>query len=435
MQATVTAMLNIDGNCSSVTVPTSISSIYAIRTFRDTSKNSDFCVFYEKTSRQAFTSTKREYQKGWGIFVVPKTFRQVSRFIHLSAPHPKWDSGTPQQAAYLFANSGAKSLLVDGRHRWAITAPSACISVGNHSKTDPTHDNNEVFHSASQVIHNWQINAPNTCPVTGGCAFIQIHGKASNTCSGSGGTINSRIFVSCCSQPSLTCQHNHLHHYPLTFKHKNKSNGLAGSSTLYRTYSTSPANRLAYHLSQAFGAGSGGVNMPINDTVCDLAASTNVFGRIVNGVLNSPANHECTTAATDASALNKNRFVHAEQSPDMRALSPDSCLSTGCAGASRNINTNWPAWNTALKKAFAATCVGGVPADPSSLLVGNMIFFQHSGSKFMRAVLHKSYQSRDRAQKKDREITARKSYPLTPFDELTGIEDLGVSSERGPGWN
>ncbi|RUP44760.1 hypothetical protein BC936DRAFT_149040 [Jimgerdemannia flammicorona] len=380
--ATVTAMLNIDGDCSCVTVPTSISSYYAIATFTDTSKNSDFCVFYEKvrkrpqaarssgyppnhvvgivhnyadiifiylfadprfapqSSRQAFTSTRKEYEKGWGVFVVPKTARQVSRFIHLSAPHPKWDLGTPQQAAYLFANSGAKSLLVDGRHRWAISTQSACISAGNHSLTDPTHDNNEVFHSASQAIHNWQINAPNTCPVTGGCAFIQIHGKG-NDCDGSGGTVNSRIFV---------------------------SNGLAGSSTLYQTYSTSPANRLAYYLSLEFGAGSGGVNMPINDTVCDLAAFTNVFGRIVNGVSNEPANNECIMAATDASAFNMNRFVHAEQSPDMRALSPDSCPSTGCSGASRSINTNWPAWNTALKKAFDATCVGGVPADSDSLL-------------------------------------------------------------------
>ncbi|RUO95778.1 hypothetical protein BC936DRAFT_143246 [Jimgerdemannia flammicorona] len=371
--ATVTAMLNIDGNCSSVTVPTSISSIYAIRTFRDTSKNTDFCVFYEKTSRQSFISTRREYEKGWGIFVVPKTVRQVSRFIHLSAPHPKWDSGTPQQAAYLFANSGAKSLLVDGRHRWAISTQSTCISAGNHSLTDPTHDNKEVFHSASQVIHNWlRTLALSQVDVRLSKFMERLQILVVDLVGLSTRVSLSRKFPRK-SIPAVAV-HNHLLHANTTIYtiHLSSNTKIKATASLEVPLSTRPIplpRPTALPItSLEFGAGSGGVNMPINDTVCDLAAFTNVFGRIVNGVSNEPANNECVTAATDTSALNRNRFVHAEQSPAMRTLSPDSCPSTGCAGAFRSINTNWPAWNTALKKAFAATCVGGVPTDSGSLL-------------------------------------------------------------------
>jgi hypothetical protein len=69
---------------------------------------------------------------------VPAKNTAVSRHVHISAPHPIYDPGTPQQAAANFANTGAKSLFVAGRHRDAYLA-SSCVSA-EYGKTDPAHD-------------------------------------------------------------------------------------------------------------------------------------------------------------------------------------------------------------------------------------------------------------------------------------------------------
>lgn len=137
--STVTALLSVDNNCTSISVPSSLQGIYDITVFKESGDvGSQYCVFYEK---QADDDT---YMKGWGLVAVPATREAMSRSIHLSVPHPAYDLGTAEQAASLFKCSGAHSLLVAGRHRGAHSKPSECIISKSSStiyyQTDPAHN-------------------------------------------------------------------------------------------------------------------------------------------------------------------------------------------------------------------------------------------------------------------------------------------------------
>lgn len=123
----VQGLLSVDGgNCGTATIPSSLATIYAVASFQG------YCVLYETTSSGG------TYSKGWGFMVVPSFKSQIARHLHFSAPHPKFDTGTVQQAAYIFSTTGSNSLLVPGRHRNAYIYPSDCIP--SYSITDPAHN-------------------------------------------------------------------------------------------------------------------------------------------------------------------------------------------------------------------------------------------------------------------------------------------------------
>lgn len=153
--STVTALLSVDSNCSSITVPSTLQGIYDITVFTESEgSGSQYCVFHE---------TKADcdaYVKGWGFVVVPAMRAAVSRSIHISAPHPAYDLGTVEQATSLFKSSGAHSLLVAGRIRSAYLKASECVepkSSGTiYYHTDPAHNH------VSSVIHF--LKGANTLP-------------------------------------------------------------------------------------------------------------------------------------------------------------------------------------------------------------------------------------------------------------------------------
>lgn len=131
----VASLLAADNNCSSIIVPPPIAGLYSITPFTDPSGS--YCVLSESASVDGM------YSRGWGLAVVPAARRAVSRFIHISAPHPASEFGTMRQAAALFKATGAKSLLVPGRLRAAFREPTDCVSSPPREvyyKTDPTHD-------------------------------------------------------------------------------------------------------------------------------------------------------------------------------------------------------------------------------------------------------------------------------------------------------
>ena len=123
----VNNLLSVDNiDCTTVTVPSDLTDIYTIRRF------GDYCVLYETTS------TSGVYNKGWGFMVVPALRSRITRHLHISAPHPKFDKNTVEQAAAVFQSTGSNSLLVAGRHRNAYPEVSGCITP--YSLTDPAHN-------------------------------------------------------------------------------------------------------------------------------------------------------------------------------------------------------------------------------------------------------------------------------------------------------
>ena len=122
----INSFLSVDGDCSSILIPPSLQGIYTIEAFNT------MCVLYETSCLEGV------YIKGWGFMVVPRLRTSVSRTVHFSAPHPIYDRGTIQQAAFIFESTGSKSLLVAGRARTAFSEPSECLQ--KFYKTDATHN-------------------------------------------------------------------------------------------------------------------------------------------------------------------------------------------------------------------------------------------------------------------------------------------------------
>ncbi|KAJ7106442.1 hypothetical protein C8R43DRAFT_210629 [Mycena crocata] len=266
----VLSLLSVDGNCTSIVVPASISGIYSVTLFTDP-PGSQFCVASETTSVDGV------YAKGWGLMAVPATRHAILRDIHLSAPHPAYDLLTPQQAGVLFKSTRARSLLIPGRVRTANLTPSDCVIPASSStiyyKTDPAHDVAEPFFSASKTIRTWQ-QANGGCPAQS-CAFIQLHGKGASSCPADTMFLSSGI-------------------------------GRSTSSVAWYTDTVDrPIKRLQKELLAAFPTWN--VSLP-SDSACSLTATDNVFGRLVNGIAERLV---CTQAST--ADLATGEFIHIEQ--------------------------------------------------------------------------------------------------------------------------
>lgn len=144
----VNALLNVDGNCATATVPSAISSLYRIDLFTESAgAGKSYCVLSEST-----ITSGGYYTKGWGLFAVPATAAAVDRDVHFSAPHPQADSNTPQQAAALFGSTSGRTLLVHGRNRTSYFdgqgAVSGCVAGSGSTiyyKADAAHDNVRPF--------------------------------------------------------------------------------------------------------------------------------------------------------------------------------------------------------------------------------------------------------------------------------------------------
>ncbi|KAJ7223370.1 hypothetical protein GGX14DRAFT_351733 [Mycena pura] len=266
----VSSLLSVDRNCTSVVVPESIAQIHEVSLFND-SMGPQYCIASE------IYSVNGVYAKGWGFLAVPAAQEAIKRNLHFAAPHPAYDLFTPEQAGALFKSTGARSLLIAGRHRMASPAPSDCVVPTSNTtiyyKTDPAHNVAEPFFSASETIREWQ-RAHGGCPAPS-CAFVQMHGKKSTTCP------TDTLFL---------------------------SSGLgrgASSVAWYTGPADRPIKRLTAELASKFPTWK--VSLP-SDSDCRLTATENVFGRLVNGIA---AQSVCTTFASADSATGE--FVHIEQ--------------------------------------------------------------------------------------------------------------------------
>ncbi|KAJ8075567.1 hypothetical protein PM082_021197 [Marasmius tenuissimus] len=264
----VSSLLNVNGNCTDITIPDVLDGVYGVSPFR----GEEFCVLHERKAENSV------YVRGWGIMVVPS--RPIRPGVHLAAPHPQYDLLTPQQAAALFEGIGAKSLLISGRIRTALMNSTSCIMGSGtiYYATDPAHNDKEPFVIASKEIWRWQ-QTQGGCP-SASCAFIQMHGKGATTC------------------PTDTAF---------------LSTGLGRSTSSVAWYTDNidrPIKRIQKNIRQAHP--SWNASLP-SDSDCSLTATLNVFGRFINGVEESLV---CEQGAT--AQLATGEFVHIEQAKGAR---------------------------------------------------------------------------------------------------------------------
>ncbi|KXN85926.1 hypothetical protein AN958_10687 [Leucoagaricus sp. SymC.cos] len=296
----VSTLLHTNNNCSSAIVPPTLQDIYTATSFTDADSGQSFCVLYEHT----INTCSKFFEKGWGYMIVPASQDAVSRHIHIAGPHPLFDGETSAEAAQLFQETGAKSLLVPGRIRTSYRAPSTCVmgtTTTVYYMTDPAHNDLEPFFDANVAIWEWQTQHGG-CP-SESCAFIQLHGKAETSC------VSDTIFL---------------------------STGLGTNNSWYTDGADRPIKRLKEQLSLSFNPEPNTTPLAISlpsDSHCILTATKNVVGRYLNN-LPPPASHNVCTHVADAGST-KGVFIHAEQSGLARSE------------ASR------AAWISALKNTFA----------------------------------------------------------------------------------
>ncbi|KAF9259037.1 hypothetical protein L218DRAFT_974738 [Marasmius fiardii PR-910] len=273
----VNELLWIDGNCTKVVVPPILNETYGVSPFHS------YCVLHERKADRG------AYVKGWGLMVVPDYRSSRTRTIHLSAPHPQYDLGTPEQAAALFEGVGGRSLSIPGRSRTSFMSATECVQPPSSDNstvyyvTDPAHNDKEPFVKANIQISKWQQTQGGGCP-SSSCAFIQMHGKGGSSCP------QDTMFL---------------------------SSGLARSASSVAWYTDSidrPVKRLQKNIREAFP--SFNASLP-SDSDCDLTATTNVFGRYLNGI---PESMVCQNGST--AQLASGEFVHIEQA--MVSRNPDA---------------------------------------------------------------------------------------------------------------
>jgi hypothetical protein len=142
---TIQSLLNVDGNCSSIArdLPELLKATYTVL------EVGEFCALVEVSTISGDKKGRVEYEKGWGLFVTPAWKGQVKRDLHLSAPHPIFDTLTGEQAGRVFERTGAKSLYIAGRVRAAFLQATDCVAgseTTTYWKTDPAHDNVSVLY-------------------------------------------------------------------------------------------------------------------------------------------------------------------------------------------------------------------------------------------------------------------------------------------------
>lgn len=242
----------LQGSCD-FAVPASLNGIVQAKTFTDTSNGRNYCLLMEVLDQNG----DGYVDNGLGTFVV---YSKATRQLSHQAVHPIADSATEIQAVTVFKDTGSRSFLMAGAHRDANSAVSACLP--DRRESDASHNSNTMVQATNEELFAYYGTAP--------WFAIQWHGMAAITC-------------------------------PKTDVHP--SHGL--NVTLAPTDKIAVLrDRLLLHNPKWV------VDLPGNDS-CDLNATENVQGRLLNGVA---ADSVCGTAASSYTQ----KFIHIEQDPNFR---------------------------------------------------------------------------------------------------------------------
>ena len=198
--------------------------------------------------------------RGWGTFIVdPNAERELSH----QAPHPIFDSTTENEAAGVFHETNSRSYLLCGAHRNANSQTSSCQS--SYQVADCAHNVANMFQpTTEELLAFYGATSWNA---------IQWHGMAADTCS----NVESYLTHGMDVAPA------------------------AGDKILELKN-----NVLLYHPTWKVAVPGAGA--------CSLNATTNVQGRLLNGVA---AGSVCNTSAISYTG----RFLHNEQDPGFRTAS------------------------------------------------------------------------------------------------------------------
>jgi hypothetical protein len=233
----VRAMLN--GGCTGISIPASLSGIMSIRQFTD---DKTYCVFQETGDSNGNGIT----DKGWDTFITAN--EPNMREIFHSAPHTAYDISTEVQAAEIFRGTNSRCLLIAGAHRNANSNGNCQYQDQGYASSDAAHNNDNMHQATLEEVDSWYGNTM--------YHHVQWHGMASSTC-------GDNVFCS--------------HGYDALPGISHKCTDIKNSLKFYRP---------------TWIVGTPG------QSSCSLIASTNTQARFLNGVA---ASQVCGTSATSFS--------------------------------------------------------------------------------------------------------------------------------------
>uniref|UniRef100_A0A915B854 Uncharacterized protein n=2 Tax=Parascaris univalens TaxID=6257 RepID=A0A915B854_PARUN len=240
----------------------------------------NFCVIHELIPVDNGTRFKRF----WGYAIIANANFSERRALHHSAPHFHSDGDICNETAAIFERTSGRSLVVAGADRSAVIGEEINTCQPSTTLADVAHNNATMFHTICESLYEAAMKSSIEENV-----FIQWHGMAETSCS----TVEA--FVSA---------------------------GADSSSSIYLDGNL-PVNRIVHHFNTLMG----GASTPASHTECHLLATTNTFGRYINGV---PSDTVCYERANDTGI--RGRFVHIEQK--------------------RAIRDNWDLWTKIINASF-----------------------------------------------------------------------------------
>ncbi|KAI1717224.1 hypothetical protein DdX_06961 [Ditylenchus destructor] len=233
-----------------------------------------YCVIHEKLDPKS-----GKFPRYWGYVVIRASSNATRPYLHHSAAHFQTDGDVCAQAAALFERTGSRTLVVAGASRFAVQGNLTSPCQPPNALADAAHNNETMFHLMNVAISE----AMSAHPPSYRNVFIQWHGMANTSCPASD------IYASA---------------------------GARSTNFIYQD-PEAPVNKIVRAVNRV--SGSDLAKTPAMDSNCRLQATTNVFGRFLNGV----------TADQNITG----DFVHIEQKQEAR--------------------DDWEMWTQALEQAFA----------------------------------------------------------------------------------
>lgn len=238
----------LEGSCD-FAVPESLDGIVRVRKFTDTYTGRIYCLLMEVRDENGDSLV----DKGFGTFIV---YNDATRQLSHQAVHPIADATTEHQAVVVFRDTDSRSYLMAGSHRRASSTPSMCLTSAPES--DASHNSNTMVQATNEELlahygkESW--------------FAIQWHGMDCGTC-------KSNV---------------HLSH---GVSHGRSTDKIAVLSSKVTAHNPDWS-----------------VSRPGHTSACNLDATDNMQGRLLNGV---PAEAVCSHEASTYTR----RFIHIEQDP------------------------------------------------------------------------------------------------------------------------
>ena len=232
---------------------------YRIGTFVDGDTKRSYCVL---------ATTSISYP--WGTVVVDLD-AATTKNLSFDCPHPRFDAETGEQGIRLLKGTTAGSWIVAGSHRMANNdSPGTCQPEHSYRPSDAAHSDDNCFLAAVAAVKFYYESV-----VRQDYTSVQLHGMGTKSC----GSVDT------------------------FFSHGSCRDGPASKpekiDVLSEIASAQPLDDGLHASANSDGSG------------CRLCASTNVQGRLINGV---PRSELCERPASS----HNGRFVHIEQKREYR---------------------------------------------------------------------------------------------------------------------